>query len=417
MTQPILRTIEIGQYANDGTGDTLRDAAVKINENFNDVYAALAIGGDVTYVNSIIAGAGIAINHQTGNVTVTNVANRFDTVVVDGQENIAADSLSQALTVVAGTNVTLTTDPLTKALTVGATFDQQPADWDAEIGPTRILNKPAPAVQSNWTQTTQTALDYIKNKPELAAVATSGAYGDLSGTPELAAIALTGSYLDLVDEPNLATVATSGDYGDLLNAPELATVATSGLFADLVDAPNLAPVATSGLFSDLTGVPFIPPAQVKSNWTELDTNSPSYIENKPVIPLDINQLTDASRFLMIDIVQVTGSHAPIPTGQTVVMYSAFTQSSTLRVSVRASVELTPGIIDLQFAEIVVVITPLNSGPHVVKVNVISNTYTGTNPPVGAFSADYDPVAHQISISGTNTNPVTADTRVFAQEYQ
>ena len=40
-------------------------------------------------------------------------------------------------------------------------------------------------VQSDWNQATTTADDYIKNKPTLAAVATSGDYADLSGTPSI----------------------------------------------------------------------------------------------------------------------------------------------------------------------------------------------------------------------------------------
>lgn len=40
-------------------------------------------------------------------------------------------------------------------------------------------------VQANWTQTTTTADDYIKNKPNLAAVATSGSYNDLSNKPTI----------------------------------------------------------------------------------------------------------------------------------------------------------------------------------------------------------------------------------------
>ena len=42
-------------------------------------------------------------------------------------------------------------------------------------------------VQANWTQTTSTAADYIKNKPILATVATSGSYNDLSNKPTIPA--------------------------------------------------------------------------------------------------------------------------------------------------------------------------------------------------------------------------------------
>lgn len=40
-------------------------------------------------------------------------------------------------------------------------------------------------VQSDWDQTTTTADDYIKNKPSLATVATSGSYNDLSNKPTI----------------------------------------------------------------------------------------------------------------------------------------------------------------------------------------------------------------------------------------
>lgn len=40
-------------------------------------------------------------------------------------------------------------------------------------------------VQSDWSQANNTADDYIKNKPNLATVATSGSYTDLSNTPTI----------------------------------------------------------------------------------------------------------------------------------------------------------------------------------------------------------------------------------------
>ena len=66
--------------------------------------------------------------------------------------------------------------------------------------------KAAANVQSDWNESDSEDDAYIKNKPNLAAVATSGSYSDLTGTP------------------SLATVATSGDYGDLINTPTIPTV-------------------------------------------------------------------------------------------------------------------------------------------------------------------------------------------------
>src|SRR5210317_1797207 len=63
------QTINVGSTANDGTGDKLRDAFVKVNENFTELY-----NDDSGDVNSVNAGTGISVDQTTGNVTVTNSA-------------------------------------------------------------------------------------------------------------------------------------------------------------------------------------------------------------------------------------------------------------------------------------------------------------------------------------------------------
>ena len=58
-------------------------------------------------------------------------------------------------------------------------------------------------VQSDWSQSDNTADDYIKNKPSLAAVATSGSYNDLTDKPtipdELADLAADSTYRVVTD--------------------------------------------------------------------------------------------------------------------------------------------------------------------------------------------------------------------------
>ena len=56
------------------------------------------------------------------------------------------------------------------------------------------------------------------------------------------------------DVGNLAAVATSGSYNDLTNKPSL----FSGAYADLTGKPSLSVVATSGSYNDLTNKPSIP---------------------------------------------------------------------------------------------------------------------------------------------------------------
>lgn len=113
--------------------------------------------------------------------------------------SIYAQSANLASVATSGSYADLTNTPTIPAAQVNS-------DWDAVSGVSQILNKPtlatvatsgsyadlsnkptipAAQIQSDWTQTTTTALDYIKNKPNLATVATSGSYNDLSNKPTI----------------------------------------------------------------------------------------------------------------------------------------------------------------------------------------------------------------------------------------
>ena len=161
---------------------------------------------------------------------------------------------------------------------------------------------------SNYATSAQGALADSATQPgDLATVATSGAYSDLTGQPTIPAnigdlgdvtitagatgevlrfngtvwVDATLDYSDLSGTPSLATVATSGSYSDLTGTPTIPanvgdlgdvtiTAAATGevlryngsawvdatlAYTDLSGTPSLATVATSGAYSDLTGTP------------------------------------------------------------------------------------------------------------------------------------------------------------------
>src|ERR1700759_4885442 len=90
-----------------------------------------------------------------------------------------------------------------------------------------------PQVNSDWNASSTVA--QILNKPSLAAVATSGAYIDLSGKPSLSTVATTGNFADLLSKPT-----TLAGYGitDGVSSASLATTlsgyaTTSALSAGL----------------------------------------------------------------------------------------------------------------------------------------------------------------------------------------
>ena len=76
------QTINIGTTANDGTGDPLRSAFDKINDNFTELYN----DESTAEVNSIAAGDGLTGDSTTGDVTL-------DVNVDDSTIEVASDAL------------------------------------------------------------------------------------------------------------------------------------------------------------------------------------------------------------------------------------------------------------------------------------------------------------------------------------
>nr|DAK84703.1 MAG TPA: Peptidase [Caudoviricetes sp.] len=113
--------------------------------------------------------------------------------------------------------LTVTGSPITSSgvITVGHTNILTTAQTKQGIYPIAIdknghissygteVTIPDAQIQSDWNQTDDKEVDFIKNKPTLAKVATSGSYSDLTGTPKLATVATSGSYNDLTDKPTI----------------------------------------------------------------------------------------------------------------------------------------------------------------------------------------------------------------------
>lgn len=85
------------------------------------------------------------------------------------------------------------------------------SDWNAASGDARILNKPSipeAQIQSDWNQTNNSELDFIKNKPSVV----SQIQSDWTQS--------NSSSLDYIQhKPHFAAVATSGSYTDLISTP------------------------------------------------------------------------------------------------------------------------------------------------------------------------------------------------------
>ena len=84
-----IQTIGIGTVADDGTGDSLRVAGDKINDNFNEIYTALGDGSSITST------AITALNNATANELVTIGAT---TTELDAEANLTFDGTTLAVT-------------------------------------------------------------------------------------------------------------------------------------------------------------------------------------------------------------------------------------------------------------------------------------------------------------------------------
>jgi hypothetical protein len=74
-----------GTSANDGTGDTLRDAALKINQNFVELYQFLGADSDQLYTTETLTSNG-AIS-TTVPLTLLNSGSALSMTLADGSNN------------------------------------------------------------------------------------------------------------------------------------------------------------------------------------------------------------------------------------------------------------------------------------------------------------------------------------------
>ena len=255
----------------------------------------------------ISAGDGIDITNDVVSAKVDG-----STVVFNASGEISATAVVPPLkALVAGSNITITEN--TTDVIIAATVPNSPVT-DVTVGGTSVVNAQGVAevprqVNADWNSSA--GASEILNKPVLAAVATTGAYSDLSGKPTIptATSDLTNNsgFITLSDVPaqvNADWDATSGA-GEILNKPMLATVATTGAYSDLSGTPAI-PTATSDLTNDSGFITLSDvPAQVNADWDA--TSGAAQILNKPVIPEGVPSYSSSDEGKVLGVVESGGS--------------------------------------------------------------------------------------------------------------
>ena len=328
------QVINSGTIANDGTGDTLRAAADKINSNFTEVYDAVDAIQQVNSDWAATSGVTEILNKPvlfSGVYTDLTAIPVFADVAITGSYVDLSNQPHLSSVAISGSYADLSNKP---ALFSGSYSDltNKPTLFsgsysDLTSKPTIPNNTTQLINGNNWITLSSVTWANLLNKPSFASVATSGSYVDLTNKPTIplayslptastsilggvkvdgttilinnGVISSVGSgggtilpadaagYLKnngtgTLSWGTLATVATSGSYSDLTNQPTL----FSGAYADLTGKPTL----FSGSYADLTNKPTIPAAQIPSDWNQLNVNALDYIKNKPPIPATLQAL-------------------------------------------------------------------------------------------------------------------------------
>lgn len=136
------QTINIGSAANDGTGDPLRTAFDKVNDNFTELYGVTAAGtGNNVAIsgNSIISensnGNIILDPNGTGNIVIAAgaelvISDRTDHAIPYTEETTGALNFTSKLTYDAGTGIFTAEDITINAATISSANSNQDITLD-----------------------------------------------------------------------------------------------------------------------------------------------------------------------------------------------------------------------------------------------------------------------------------------------
>ena len=115
------QTINIGSAANDGTGDTLRDGADKINDNTNELYSLLGDGSTLSITGDISMSAG-AVTIANDAVSYAKLGAEFTTAAAISASDV--DWSSAAVhTKTLTANTTLTFSNVSTGMVVDLVID------------------------------------------------------------------------------------------------------------------------------------------------------------------------------------------------------------------------------------------------------------------------------------------------------
>lgn len=197
------QNVNTGTAANDGSGDTLRAGAQKINDNFIELYNLL--GGDSAQVTSKLSlgDSGVVFNGLTYNTTLGWIEGSSDFTIKlpSSGDNLVGDTTTQTLT-----NKTLTSPVLTTPQINDTSADHQYIFSPSELTADRTITLPLLTGNDEmvFKAHTQTLTNKTMNSPTLNTPLIGGAIVDSNGA-EFVHFSTTASAVNSIDITNAAT--------------------------------------------------------------------------------------------------------------------------------------------------------------------------------------------------------------------
>lgn len=198
--------VNVGTTANDRTGDSLRDAGTKINNNFAELYEVL--GGDSSTIASIatLSDSGVIFNGLNFNTTLgfVEAASDIKILLPDSDGTIVTTTATQTLT-----NKTLTTPTIDSATFNNFLLNDLDQSHKYSIQPSNLsANRTAtlPALTSDDTFVFRTQTQTLTNKT-LASPRITTAILDAAG----AELIKSSPAASAVNEITIANAATGND--------------------------------------------------------------------------------------------------------------------------------------------------------------------------------------------------------------
>jgi len=250
------QTINVGSTSNDKSGDTLRSGAIKINNNFSEVYNGLN-----GVIDKFQPGSHITLTKTAGVCTINaeivpytlvaaNTGNlggvRIPAVDVSGITNTAGiiGLATASNTQLGGVKVDNSTITINGSGVINANYVAQvQSDWNAVSGLGVVLNKPtipAAQVHSDWNAVS--GLGVVLNKPTIPAAQVQSDWNAVSGLGVV------------LNKPTIPAAQVQSDWdavsglGVVLNKPTIPNAYTlTATTASALGGVIVPAVATSGI--------------------------------------------------------------------------------------------------------------------------------------------------------------------------